>query len=66
MGIDRYFYAATDLYTHTLDGVEYQCINFDVSFAVLEETYQKFKNSKHITREKLVKYEKELKQKKFN
>jgi hypothetical protein len=66
LGIDRVFYVKDDPYNWKIGKEEYQFVNLGVSFAVEEETYQKYKNSKRMTYEQLIKNDEKVRQRKYN
>lgn len=66
LGIDRVFYATSDPYIRKVGKPKYQIVDLGVSFGVTEETYQKYKNSKHVTYEQLIKNDEKVRQRKYN
>jgi len=66
LGINRVFYAIDDPYIGKIGKEEYQIVNLGVSFAVTEETYQKYKNVKDVTEEQLIKNDEKVRQRKYN
>ena len=66
LGTNRFFYATDDPYTRMVGKEKYQVVNLGVSFAVTEETYQKYKDVKNVTKEQLIKSDKKIRQQKYN
>ena len=66
LGTNRFFYATDDPYTRKVGREKYQVVNLGVSFAVTEETYQKYKNDQNVPYEKLIKNDEKVRQRKYS
>jgi hypothetical protein len=66
LGIDRVFYMMDNLYPVKIGKEEYQIANMEVTFAVTEETYQKYKDVKNIKKEWLIKNDEKVRQRRYN